>query len=389
MLDGVSHVLWLPGLARGGDCSTFILILKTHLDFKLGNALACKTLIHMELSPMPKTIAPNRQKASIEISYRDDGNGKGPFWDHYTIRRVSQHNTVISKANDVSTDAFQSENHTNTHRLDMNNDTEYSAFPEIKNTQDICGLLMIPGEARDIKSKRPNAYQKRLQHETQLIKQALLQGRPILAICAGSWRLWQTQIAPNIPPGKVEAVSGHAYSSMPRILKSGKLGYNKQIHRIAIEPHSILAGAMGIPTNEVTTTQPTVNSVHWNAVDATTPHPLFQPVARSVRDEKIEPKNRQGNAMDPKTGGIEAYESKFGAPQLGIQWHPEAYNASDITDLTPELHINLILYMALAGDAFHAKQLMLTELENFPRFKACATAVDEVGETQAIRPSIA
>lgn len=69
-----------------------------------------------------------------------------------------------------------------TRNLGLNGDRE---FPKITSTLDDVDMLFIPGMPRGMESEE------RSQYEQQLIKDARNRGVPILAICAGSWQLWQ------------------------------------------------------------------------------------------------------------------------------------------------------------------------------------------------------
>jgi hypothetical protein len=55
---------------------------------------------------------------------------------------------------------------------------------------------------------------------------------------------------------------------------------------------------------------------------------------------------------------VEAFETRHGAPMLGLQWHPEAYNPDQ-----PEYHANrnVMNFMARAGDAYEARRLTLRQ----------------------------
>ena len=187
------------------------------------------------------------------------------------------------------------------------------------------------------------------------MKQARLRGQPILAVCAGSWRLWEAL------GGKLEEVSDHSYGGgMIRLNEMGKIGYNKQIHRIKVESNTLLNDIMNISKE---TDRPSVNSVHWKAPSEKKIPSLVRVSAKAVADNKIAPNTRQGTQMKPQNDTIEAFENQYGAPLLGIQWHPEAYTKNDSDEMTPDKHIAILEFMAKAGQAYHHKRLMLKELE--------------------------
>lgn len=62
--------------------------------------------------------------------------------------------------------------------------------------------------------------------------------------------------------GQQKTLPGIPYSNMPYILDSGGVGNNKQIHRIKLNPNTIVTGAMYLD-QRVNDDNPTVNSVHW------------------------------------------------------------------------------------------------------------------------------
>ena len=67
----------------------------------------------------------------------------------------------------------------------------------------------------------------------------------------------------------------------------------------------------------------------------------------------------------PKQDVPEAFETLFGSPFPGIQWHPEAYNPGDSSTTD---HLNILRYMVKAGDAYRFKRNVINDLHN--RFKA-------------------
>jgi hypothetical protein len=103
-----------------------------------------------------------------------------------------------------------------------------------------------------------------------------------------------------------------------------------------------------------------VNSVHWMAPnEKRTPHQV-NISAYSVGGKEYDRKNRHGDLMEPQEGCVEAFESKWGAPVIGIQWHPEGYNPGEVNS---HYHGNILKFMARAGEAYAAKRKMLLELQ--------------------------
>ncbi len=168
----------------------------------------------------------------------------------------------------------------------------------------------------------------------------MLTGQPILAVCAGSWRLWETL------GGRVHEVSDHCYSSMPYILNDGTIGNNKQVHRIELKPQSLVKQALQPDRNtqQPLASNPTVNSVHWLAPDEKTTPKNIAISARARPDSLIAPKNRQGREMECEEDTVEAFENISGSPVMGIGWHPESYHKNN-PSREESRHLSLINYM--------------------------------------------
>lgn len=289
-------------------------------------------------------------KAPIAIAFRDDGDGKGALYDHFTFQKITSYPTLICAHDSMNHTKLQTFQRGVGYGLTFGESDEYGKKipPLVHNISEI-GLLVIPGRIRE---KEFDAV--RQQHESNLIKWALIRGQPILSICAGSWRLWEAI------GGKIDEISDHNYGGgMIRIsATTGRVGYNKQIHRIHINGDTVLNMIMG-PGN-----RPTVNSIHWKA-----PSPIDIPFlakisAYSVEDTTIAPNSRQGTQMIPESGTIEAYENTYGSPFFGIQWHPEAYS---VNEENGDKHQAILCYMADAGSAYYHKRKLLKELMGFQK----------------------
>lgn len=267
------------------------------------------------------------QNYVVAISYRDDANGKGAFFDHFTLRRLTGWITEITHSQDIDTIDFATHiNYRNGYKmygLPMNLDLPASATDDAENA----AFLFIPGFTKDADQSQTLKHQIRIAYEKELIRKAMIRGQPVLAVCAGSWTLWQAY------GGKTIAVTDHNYGgAMPRLSKPNpEVCNNKMIHRVNVSSHSFLSGAMGF--KGAITERPKVNSVHWNAPDNSlpnTPIPL-EVTATSVKDDQIAPNSRKGDGthqMQPDDS-VEAFETRFGVPMLGIQWHPEAFNPGE------------------------------------------------------------
>lgn len=311
----------------------------------------------------------NFEKSPVAISYRDEGNGKGAFYDHYTVRRITHTLTVMGTPPTMSTETFASYRNYlagyNKLALSLNADLPES-YPSVF---EYAGLLFIPGRARETEDKRPAVHEARSKHEQKLIREAILHGQPILAVCAGSWQLWEYF------GGHTVNVTDHNYGAgMPRILNNGKVGYNKQIHRIKITENSLLAASMGYTAETVQQARPSVNSVHWAAPDmSSTPDALIV-TAHAVRDNLIAPNSRQGGIMAVQANTAEAFETKQGAPMLGVQWHPEAYNADDKASMSSKNQLAILQYMAQAGHTYQNRRRVVQELQNKFKLSSANTA---------------
>lgn len=302
----------------------------------------------------------NPKQAPILIAYRQDGNGKGAFYDHYTLQNHTQHQTCVAKHPELPSSALKTYAGSQTHALtfgDVDPQISKKLPPNaIYNTQG--GLLVIPGVTRDDHDHPDTDHQKRMKFEKALIQDAMNRGRPVLGICGGSWQIY------DWAGGCFVAVKDHAYARMPNIGTNGDVVYNIQVHGVKIEKDSLVAIAMEgkRPDSDI---HLNVNSVHWKACDDKAVPINFKISAKSATAPDIQLKNRAGAQMKPQTDTIEAFETDQGAPVIGIQWHPEAYGFSGakLKALDSAKHKSLLLFMAKAGDAFAAKQTMLEEFK--------------------------
>lgn len=320
--------------------------------------------------------ARNAKTPATGISYRECGVGKGAFWDHYTIQEQTQTPTAILKPKEFKcsrlhdymrqvTLEFPSE----ITNLELKSPSSPSRLPpspraevlsQTSTSMDEFGLLFIPGMARA--TMETEEYRIRKEFETAQIKEARLRGRPVLAVCGGSWTLWEAF------GGTVKPVEEHNYrGGMPRLdAKSGHVIYNKQIHRIEIqEEGKILSGAMKIDAGEGI--NPTVNSVHWMAPSEINIPAELVVSAKSLADPSIAPNINVKGVVRPLNPEpcIEAFETKFGVPMLGIQWHLEAYGNSPEDKIENIHQLGIINEMAQAGKTFQLKQAMLAQFKTF------------------------
>ena len=305
-------------------------------------------------------------KASIIIPFRDDGAGKGAYYDHYTMQQITGNPTVISTTAEKPIDTLIDHLRTVTHdiQIGMMNTSNHRTIPPVINELDkIFGLVLIPGVARNTFEGKAGNFDARHRHEQMLIKNAYNRGQPMLGICGGSWVIWESF------NGIVENVNYHnCRAGMPRIKDStGKVGHNVQVHRIKIDKKAYLLKA-ALQIDNTTQCYPSVNSVHWQAPSSKKIPDIFMVSATSTQDTKLPAK------AESEEDTIEAFESKYGAPILGIQWHPEAYTNNCPAEYLPHKQQCLIKYMVYAGQAYKNKQKLLGELNE--KFNAKSADVD-------------
>lgn len=324
------------------------------------------------------------------IAHRIEGAGKAAFYDHQMIRCATDMMTVSvmgAHHNAAHLEEYRrglsvymhlSQEGSLPNALSAIQPTDQALMRALPNT----GLLVIGGRA-----SKYEAHEAQNQFEQELIRQAMVRGQPILAICAGCWPLWQyvpkEYEGKRETPGRVKKVHGHAYSKMIYMSeKHGRAVDNTQIHGVGVVKDSLLAtilnkytkvGGNGVNNWAVLKQDPTteyatnlrVNSVHSWAPDGAFVPDFFQESGLSICDEGLAPANR-GGPMDVQEKTIEAFETKHGAPTMGIQWHPEAYNKNKNTKgvLDADKHRAIIQYMAKAGVAYGHRRTMLAELES-------------------------
>lgn len=134
------------------------------------------------------------------------------------------------------------------------------------------------GEAREIDCD--DYHLERDEFELDLVKEAVRQGKPILAVCRGMQLL-------NVALGGTlnQKVEDHWQNE-----------YQGTSHDVVIAEDSRVSQFLS-PNSRV-------NSIHRQSV------------------KKLAP-GLKATAHDPRDGTIEAFESQDGAPLIGLQWHPE------------------------------------------------------------------
>ncbi|MEI8296268.1 MAG: gamma-glutamyl-gamma-aminobutyrate hydrolase family protein, partial [Alphaproteobacteria bacterium] len=317
--------------------------------------------------------APNASVVIASRGFADDKDGQGTFYDHITFQGITGYRTQISFPNVRGVSSAQQkaclEDYVKeiAHGLTFGEEVNGKKLPPVITNSYDGGLLVIPGRMRD---REYDAV--RAQHEHKVIRDALNRGQPILALCAGSWRLWQAYgvfsgAFKNIEQNLIN-VSDHVSSRMMNFSDAtNRVVYNADIHGLTVDKNSLLARAMGKTPHVIPDRFP-VNSVHWKAVDPLSTPPFLKISASSVHDPSIpERKHRCGSVMNPQINTVEAFEGIHGAPLLGIQWHPEGYYDSDARRGEREhphsaLNKKLLKFMAQAGETYARKRIMLREL---------------------------
>ena len=196
-------------------------------------------------------------------------------------------------------------------------------------------LLYIPGapvatpsqdsnihkmKAPDVTKKPDNFKAKeassRDSFESKLIETAMNRCIPVLAVCAGSWRL-------------LEAFGGQVRELSK---KDAKIHRNKNKlwsthHEIEVEADA--RGLMKEAAADKTIFQG-ANTTHWAVADAkqgslVNRHNPTKASNNSPTRERLQAsKLLQVIAKEPSLGTVEGFESQFGIPIMGAQWHPES-----------------------------------------------------------------
>ncbi len=330
-------------------------------------------------APRPKKtlvpFPPIRIQAPMVISYRGHASEKdaqGMLFDHMRFQQITKFptrtlvpadQTLEKKIEGLFLDVLKK--HPAQLLFGEKNKDKINYPPFVQSCAN-AGLLLIPGRVRAVEDEPI-----RLIHEYQVIRGALNRGQPILAVCAGSWRVWEQMVVwtqypneTNLPAHNLSHwheknktlvdVKDHNYNGgMIRLGVDGTGAvYNVQIHDIVAQPNSMV-GAHLKNQNYRTT----ANSVHWKAVNPQKGPKNVTISATSASNPSLQKKSRQSEVMKPDEGVAEAFESTFGAPILGLQWHPEGYKTTEAGGF----HSNVVKFMAQAGSAYAAKRAMLKE----------------------------
>lgn len=279
----------------------------------------------------------------VAVSYRNDSEGKGAFFDHFTLRKMTGWSTqivvkpgtpIIALTNYMNYRAGY-----NYYGLPINNEVPLAEMDGAN-----AAFIFLPGYSRDSDTNQPDFHKNRLNFEKELIRKARNRGQPVLGVCAGSWTLWQAY------GGSLKDVADHNYGgAMPRLsTSSAAICNNKMLHRVRPIENTFLSAALKYKPGVSPNIQ--VNSVHWKAVNPDTliPGSNLMISALSVEDQTLAPKSRNGDIMHPDNC-VEAFETINGVPMVGVQWHPEAFNPDEPLAMT---HQGLFKAIQAAGATY-------------------------------------
>ncbi|HEY4146939.1 gamma-glutamyl-gamma-aminobutyrate hydrolase family protein [Pinirhizobacter sp.] len=314
------------------------------------------------------------KRQPITISHREDAHGAGAFWDHYTIRSTTGRSTEISHHQGV-TPTLQAPGEQTKGRYKG----ELPGGRPDSDTHPGKGLLFIPGGNYGLDSETPRnrehvpegsaavRHGRRVSHEKELLKQAKLTGRPVLGICGGSWRVLESY------GGSTRGVKPKTHQTriMPYLTTKGVVAKVASEHGVQVQPGTMLSSVF---KDDHQLTPDKVNTAHWAVAEEQRPGRL-KGVTR-IGPEKaplLTVSARGGTPHDPpylnKPGkvskqSVEAFESRHGAPVMGIQWHPEAYGTG-FPATQSQANKRLLTWMARAGDAYEARRDMTAEFSKW------------------------
>ncbi len=154
---------------------------------------------------------------------------------------------------------------------------------------------LVTGKDKENYERRNREYDDRSVYEQRIITLARNRGIPVLGVCGGSWQLY------NNFGGTTALLPFDQYRTHAADIKNGSA------HMVSLEEKSMLGKIIG--TNGAFH----VNSTHWAAVLAAKDG-LNEDLSRFIRVA----------ALDDQRSP-EAFETEYGAPMIGIQWHPETF----------------------------------------------------------------
>jgi len=312
------------------------------------------------------------KRQPITITHREDAFGSGAFWDHYTTRSTTGRTTEVSHDPAVRpTLEAPGARKQGKYKGDLPGGLPQSSRGTGK------GLLMITGGNYGLDSEKPrNAehvpkeggararHGQRVAHEAGLLRQAQLTGRPVLGICGGSWRVLESY------GGSTVGVKPktHQTKKMPYLTTKGVVAKVASQHGLSMARRSMLSSVF---KDDAGQTPDRVNSAHWAVAEESSPGLLKGTPTIGTKKQPLLLVSARGstpggapyiNSGDKHAHSVEAFETRHGAPAMGIQWHPEAYGGD-----FPQSHIQankrLLNWMAQAGDAYEARRDMTAQFK--------------------------
>ncbi|MCY7296713.1 gamma-glutamyl-gamma-aminobutyrate hydrolase family protein [Alteromonas sp. a30] len=198
------------------------------------------------------------------------------------------------------------------------NDTQTARDPSDKLDRD----LNLPRKAYQV-----DEHESRAAYEKQMIQKAKTLGMPVMAVCAGTWRLLEAY------GGEVETLpeDERSFHKAEDRSETWSLSHDVGTRRGTLLD-SISRGKEDSSSNRGNRRAHTVhdvNSTHW-AVAKTTGKSSGERLSQAPNQPlnpndslEISAKAKSRDKRVPET--VEGVSSKHGAPVLGVQWHPESY----------------------------------------------------------------
>lgn len=168
-------------------------------------------------------------------------------------------------------------------------------------------------------------HDERCAYELKLLSLAVTRGIPIIAVCGGVWRLLESF------GGKVRTLPKDRRGIHTSSQNTWQLKQDLFMPKAKTMLASLAKGALAESLNYFLSIS--TNSTHWAVADTD----QVPSVGGRMPNLKNIQKNHRKNVNDlleiTALGGdvlkgladVEAFESKLGAPVLGLQWHPETY----------------------------------------------------------------
>lgn len=146
----------------------------------------------------------------IGIVWRNDGEGKGGFWDHMNIQRLFRRETKIITWNGANTDLLSAHICSQSANFGL-------TFPGFAGADEV-DIIVIPGVVRKADESA------RALNKEKLLR-TYFEKKPMILLCGGMWRL--TALGAT-----VGAVQHHANSRMVHLNVNGKIVHNTAIHKV-------------------------------------------------------------------------------------------------------------------------------------------------------------